>query len=62
MYYLIIGNGQIGSMQLPRAESQEFESQPSQTSDLYEKRYLSLPSLVLDFNRIGQGLVSTESG
>ena len=41
-------------------ECREFDSWYSQTNDL-QNAYLSLPSTALGINRIGQGLVSTES-
>ena len=40
-------------------EGREFDSQSSQTDDLYNL-YLSLPSLALGINRIGQGMVRSE--
>ena len=41
--------------------SHVFEPRPNQTNNLLNG-YLSLPSLALDINRIGQGLVCSVSG
>ena len=45
---------------LPVLVGREFESRGSQTNDL--SNWYLLPTLVLDINRIRQGLVSSESG
>ena len=51
--------GKIDKMQASPAGDREFDSRLTQTKDL---KKLSLPSLTLDINRIGQGLVCSMSG
>ena len=49
--------GPVGRAEAFCEEDQKFGSQLSQTNDL-QKWYLSLPSLVLAFNKIAQRLVN----